>query len=129
MVWVNDQQLMIEEACSGLRIFIGVAALAFFWAAMPTRSWIDRVVLVVAAVPLAVFVNAARITFVGIAYQLVDDAQTRNTNQDFSVYIMIPVAFTMLWLLKTLWESVYRPVERLTARDFIPSANAATSAT
>jgi exosortase len=128
VVWVNDQQLMIEEACSGLRIFIGVAALAFFWAAMSTRSWIDRIVLVAAAVPLAVFVNAARITFVGIAYQFSDDAQTRNLIHDISGYIMIPVAFTLLWLIKLLWENLYRPVERLTAKDFISPVTASASA-
>ncbi len=44
VIWLNDQRLTVEEACSGLRIFIGVAALAFFWATMATRSWIDRVV-------------------------------------------------------------------------------------
>lgn len=119
VVWVNDQQLMIEEACSGLRIFIGVAALAFFWAAMATRSWIDRVILLAVIVPLAVFVNAARITFVGIAYQFVDEASARDTIHDFSGYIMIPMAFLLLWLLKTLWEHLYRPLVRMTAKDFI----------
>ena len=59
VIWLGDEKLMVEQACSGMRIFIGVAALAYFWAAMIRRSWIDRVVLLVAAIPLAVFVNAA----------------------------------------------------------------------
>ncbi|XZE54260.1 exosortase/archaeosortase family protein [Planctomycetaceae bacterium SH139] len=119
VVWINDQQLMIEEACSGMRIFIGVAALAFFWAAMVTRSWIDRIILLAAIVPLAVFVNAARITFVGIAYQFADGAAARQMLHDFSGYLMIPIAFSLLWLLKSLWQNLYRPLVRLTAKDFI----------
>jgi exosortase len=128
VVWVNDQQLMIEEACSGLRIFIGVGALAFFWAAMVTRSWIDRFILLAATIPLAVFVNAARITFVGIAYQFVDDASSRQNIHDFSGYIMVPIAFTLLWMLKTFWEHLYRPVERVTVTDFISPLSSTSSA-
>lgn len=129
VVWVNDQQLMIEEACSGLRIFIGVGALAFFWAAMVTRSWIDRFILLAATIPLAVFVNAARITFVGIAYQFVDDPAARQTIHDFSGYIMVPIAFSLLWMLKTFWEHLYRPVDRVTVTDFISPLSSASSAT
>lgn len=128
VIWVNDQQLMIEEACSGLRIFIGVGALAFFWAAMVTRSWIDRFILLAATIPLAVFVNAARITFIGIAYQFVDDAKSRQTIHDFSGYIMIPIAFSLLWMLKTFWEHLYRPVDRVSVTDFISPLGSKSSA-
>lgn len=117
VVWLNDQQLMIEEACSGLRIFIGVGALAFFWAALVTRSWIDRFILLAATVPLAVFVNAARIALVGIAYQFVDDAGSRQAIHDSSGYVMVPIAFVLLWMLKIFWEHLYRPLQRTTARD------------
>lgn len=119
VIWLHDQRLMVEEACSGLRIFIGVAALTFFWAAMATRSWIDRIVLVVLAVPLAIFVNALRITVVGLLYQRFDDIEQQNTIHDVSGYLMIPLAFGLLWLIKTYWEHLYRPVEQLTAKDFV----------
>ncbi|WP_419194229.1 exosortase/archaeosortase family protein [Novipirellula herctigrandis] len=126
IVWVNDQRLVIEEACSGLRIFIGVAALAFFWAAMASRSWIDRVIVIVAAIPLAIFVNALRITTVGVFYQLADSPHARNFIHDVTGLLMIPLAFVLLWLVKAYWENLYRPVERMTAKDFIsnsPNAN------
>ena len=45
VIWLLDEPLQVEEACSGLRIFIGVAAAAYFWAVMADRSWIDRAVI------------------------------------------------------------------------------------
>jgi hypothetical protein len=32
---------------------------------------------------------------------------------------MIPLAFGLLWLIKAYWERLYRPVEELTAKDFL----------
>ncbi len=119
LIWINDEKLQVEEACSGLRIFIGVAALAFFWAAMVSRSWLDRLILLAAAVPLAVFVNALRIVVVGLLFQIFDDSVRRNTIHDVSGYLMIPLAFGLLWLIKLYWEHLYRPVELLTAKDFV----------
>ena len=69
VIWVGEERLMVEEACSGMRIFVGVGALAFFWAAITRRAWIDRILLLASVVPLAVFVNAMRITTVGLLYQ------------------------------------------------------------
>lgn len=123
VIWIENQRLLVEEACSGLRIFVGVAALAYFWAAMATRSWMDRLILVSLTIPLAVFVNALRITVVGLLFQQFEDPDKQNTIHDVSGYIMIPLAFALLWLVKTYWEHLYRPVERLSAKDFIsPSA-------
>jgi exosortase len=122
VIWLGDQRLTVEEACSGMRIFIGVAALAFFWAAMVKRSWIDRFVILALVVPLAVFVNATRITFVGLLYQVFDDPASQGRIHDVSGYLMIPFAFLLLWGLKSYWEHLYRPVEQMTARDFIPGS-------
>ncbi len=65
-VWIGEQHLMIEEACSGLRTFVGIIALAFFWAATVRRNWIDCVVIIIATLPLALAVNAFRIAVTGI---------------------------------------------------------------
>ncbi len=123
VIWLGEQKLQVEEACSGLRIFIGVAALAYFWAVMASRSWIDRIILLVLAAPLAVVVNSIRVTVVGLLYQRFDDPAQQNTIHDWSGYLMIPLAFGLLWLIKTYWEYLYRPVEQMTAKDFVrPSA-------
>lgn len=119
VIWIADQRLMVEQACSGLRIFIGVAALACFWAASIQRSWWDRIVLLVSVVPLAIFVNALRIVAVGLLYQWFGSESTRVLIHDWTGYFMIPAAFGLLWLLKCYWQAVYRPVEQVSAKDFV----------
>lgn len=121
VIWVQDQRLLVEEACSGLRIFVGVAALAFFWAVLANRSWIDRLILMASVMPVAILVNTIRITAVGLLYQEFDDGSYHNTIHDWTGYLMIPLAFGILWLIKTYWEHLYRPVENLTAKDFVRS--------
>jgi len=123
VIWVGDQRLLVEEACSGLRIFIGVAALAFFWAAISNRSWLDRIVLILAAVPLAVLVNAFRITVVGLLNQWFIDPASQQRIHDVSGYFMIPLAFVALYLVKIFWEALYRPVEQLNAKDFLSNSS------
>ncbi len=119
VVWIGGERLLIEQACSGLRIFIGVGALAYFWAAVSDRSWVDRVVILASAIPLAIIANSIRITVTGLLYGWFTDASTRNQIHDLTGFAMIPLAFAMLWGVKTYWEHLYRPVSQLTAKDFL----------
>ncbi|WP_242631940.1 exosortase/archaeosortase family protein [Rubripirellula amarantea] len=125
VIWVNDQRLLIEQACSGLRIFMGIGALAFFWAATVNRQrgWIDRIILISLIIPLAVFVNAVRITCVGLLYQSFTDPATQTSIHDWSGYLMIPFAFGLLWLAKTYWQNLYQPVEPMTAKDVLNASH------
>lgn len=118
-IWLGEEQLMVEQACSGMRIFIGVVALAYFWTCMVTRIWLDRLVLICSVIPTALFVNAVRITLVGLMYQTIDDPGLRHTIHDMTGYLMIPFAFGLLWLIKVYWENLYRPIESMSAKDFV----------
>ncbi len=109
-IWVGETQLMIEQACSGLRIFVGMIALAFFWAATVTRSWLDRVVILAAALPMALLVNSLRITATGCLYGWFDSPESRHIIHDWTGYLMIPLAAGLLWCVKNYWERVYRPI-------------------
>ena len=108
VIWIDEEPLQVAEACSGLRIFVGVIALAFFWAAMIKRSWVDRIVLLISAIPLAVFVNAIRITAIGVMYKWFPGEGARGTIHEVSGLLMIPFAFFLLWGVKLFWEQLYR---------------------
>jgi exosortase len=107
VIWIGTEQLQVEEACSGLRIFVGMTAFAYFWAAVNDRSWTDRVVILLSAVPAAILVNALRIVAIGMLYPY------------FSGYAMILVSFLLLGGLSAYWQALYRPVQKLTAGDLL----------
>ncbi|OYP33060.1 exosortase [Rhodopirellula sp. MGV] len=117
VVWIGDEQLMVEEACSGLRIFVGMAACAYFWAVLNDRHWSDRMVLIVAALPLAIFVNALRIVVIGVFYQWIDSSTGQHMIHDLSGYLMIAASFALLGAIAAYWRQVYRKVPVMTARD------------
>lgn len=111
IIWIDDTELMIEKACSGLRIFMGMIALAFFWAATVRRSWLDRFMIMLAAIPLAILTNSARISITAILYGYFPAESARRAIHDWSGFLMIPTAALLLWLFKYFWECLYRPVQ------------------
>ncbi|QDV82928.1 exosortase/archaeosortase family protein [Stieleria magnilauensis] len=117
IVWMGEEKLMIEEACSGLRIFVGMAACAYFWAVLSDRNWSDRAVLVMAAIPAAILVNAARIVVIGLFYTQVSSAAGRHWIHDFSGYAMIAASFALLGLVSWYWQLVYKRVPIMTAKE------------
>ncbi len=121
-IWVGENQLMVAEACSGMRIFVGMIALAAFWAATVKRGWVDRFILLAAAIPLALLVNATRITVTGVFYSWFPSPGDRQIIHDWSGYLMIPFAAALLWGLKAYWENLYRCVEVETAGEALKRA-------
>ncbi len=107
-IWLGDQHLLVEEACSGLRIFMGMVAMGFFFAALTRRSWIDRVVILACSAPIAVIANALRVTGTGMAYYWMD-AERAHAAHDQLGFVMILVGAGMLFAASTFWERVYRP--------------------
>jgi exosortase len=114
-IWLGQTQLMVEDACSGLRIFVGIGALAFFWASVVRRSWIDRFVILGSVLPLAIVANVLRVTTVALFSRRFDGVSLDRIH-DWVGIAMIAVAALMLWGVKVYWEMLYRPVETVGAQ-------------
>jgi len=102
-ILLGDQILEVERACSGLRIFMGVFALAYVYAVLVRRSWWERILLVMAAVPIALVSNAARIIATGLCFQWFSGETARHFSHDLAGYVMIVFAaglfgLTLLYL-------------------------------
>lgn len=65
-VRMSTQELSVDAACSGIRFLISVLAIAFATILLMRRPWWQNVLIIVIAVPLALFVNASRIAMTGI---------------------------------------------------------------
>ena len=107
-IWLGDQHLMVEEACSGLRIFMGMVAMGFFFAAITRRSWLDKVVILACSAPIAIIANALRVTLTGVAYYWVDAEKAHAAHDQLGI-AMIFVGAGMLFAANSFWERLYRP--------------------
>ena len=66
---LGNNRLEVEQACSGLRIFVGILALAFAYVIVMRRAWWEKALLLASAIPIALLANASRIVATGLLYQ------------------------------------------------------------
>jgi exosortase len=91
--------LEVAEACSGIRSLLSLVTLAIIYGyIMETRIWI-RVVLALAAVPIAVFANSLRIFGTGLLVQYWDPDKAEGFFHLFSGWLIFVVSLGMLFLL------------------------------
>jgi exosortase len=107
-ILLNDFQLEVEQACSGLRIFVGIMALAFVYLILIRRDWWERVLLILSVIPVALIANSTRIVATALLYQYVSGEAAHKFSHDLAGWVMIPYAaflFAMvLWYLSSLFR-------------------------
>jgi exosortase len=105
VVWLGDLPLFVERACSGLRLFMTIVALAYSYIVLVRPAWWESAVLVGAVVPIAILSNAMRIVLVGII-DLYTSLSHTTVDKYVGIFFMIPLAALMfagvLWYLSKL---------------------------
>lgn len=96
IVVINDVQLNVVEACSGLRIFVSIIALAFVYLVLSPRPWWTKAALVLAVLPVSLFVNAARIALTGLANVYLSADAAHGIAHDATGWLMLPLAAVLL---------------------------------
>ncbi len=98
IIHLANARLFVEDACSGLRsltalLFLGVVFARFF-----KTSNVDRVILVASTIPIAILVNAIRVTLTGILTHRYGEAAATGLIHEFQGVITFGVAFFALLL-------------------------------
>jgi exosortase len=110
IVRMGEEELLIADACSGLRICVAIAGLACAYSMIVRPVWWERVVLVVAVLPIAIISNVARIVITGLIYQVTTNHDMRERWHDYAGFFMIPFAAALfaflLWYLSKLIREV-----------------------
>ncbi len=112
-IWLGDQQLFIEEACSGMRIFVGIFALAFAYVLFTRWNWWQKLLVLVAAVPVAIVANVTRIVVTGLLYQFVSGEAAHKFSHDIAGLVMIPLAAALFWLFLVYLDRLLPEVEEI----------------
>ncbi len=110
VIFLGDHRLEVEQACSGLRIFMGIVALAFAFAVLSRHSWWEKSLLLLSALPIALVTNSVRIVATGLLYQYASSEAAKKFSHDAAGWVMIVVAAGLfglvLWYLSRLVEEV-----------------------
>lgn len=102
VIQVPAMPLEVAEACSGIRSLISLGTLAVIYGyLLETRLW-RRIVLVLAAVPIAVFANALRITGTGLVAQYWNPKNAEGFFHEFSGWVIFIFSLALLLLVHRL---------------------------
>lgn len=95
-----SRSLEVIEACSGIRSLISLLMLAILLGCFTERRVGARMVIAVAAVPIAIIANAARVAGTGLASEWVSPAAADGFFHNFSGWVVFVVATAGLLLVQ-----------------------------
>jgi exosortase len=131
VILLNEHQIGIVEACSGLRMLVVFFALSTAVVLLVQRHWVDRLLILASAIPIALVSNIVRITATGLMYEAGFSELANHVFHDAAGWLMMPIGlgflWVELWVLSKLFIDVPAP---LPARNRSPAprrANAASS--
>ena len=88
-----SRTLEVAEACSGIRSLVSLIMLAIVLGHFTERRISRRLLLALAAVPIAIIANAARVAGTGLMSELVSPAASEGFLHTFSGWLLFVVAF------------------------------------
>lgn len=100
--------LEVAEACSGIRSLISLLTLAVIYGYLMEQKNSIRLLLLLAAIPIAVAANSFRIIGTGLLVQYWDPAKAQGFFHEFSGWLIFVISLLMLYvlhrLLRILWD-------------------------
>lgn len=103
--------LTVAEACSGMRLLMAFLALGVAMAYLADRPIWQRVILVAAAIPIAVFCNILRVAITCTMYVIDVPQLGQKFMHDFTGMLMLIPAMGMLWVLGWILRHLIVEVE------------------
>lgn len=93
---LNEARLNVIEACSGLRMLVVFVALSAAMALLTRRPFLDKLILLVSAIPIAVVSNILRITATGILHETTSSETANVFFHDLGGWLMMPLGLLFL---------------------------------
>ena len=95
-------QLEVAEACSGIRSLVSLTTLALMYGYLAEPSWLRRIVLVLAAIPIAVAANALRIFGTGLCVEYWDPTKASGFFHEFSGWVVFILSMALILLVHAM---------------------------
>jgi len=123
---VGERHLGVVDACSGLRMLTIFIALSVAIVMVGEHDWLDSIVIVASATPIALFVNAVRITLTGVMYTI-DAELADKLFHDWAGYFMMPMALALLFAEQRLLAWIRVPAQEETLPSLVAPPTAGRS--
>lgn len=115
-ITLGETTLNVAEPCSGLSMLLMFVALAAAIALLyESRPLIDRIIVFLTAVPIAILCNVIRVVLTGLVYYAGWVKLGDLLFHDLFGWMMAPMALGFTWLVLKAMDWVIEPVERVSA--------------
>jgi len=102
-IYLHDNILRVAPACSGLGMLLVFFALSTGIVLLINRPWVDKLVILLSAVPIALLANVFRITVTAALFEFSTKQAAHKFFHDWAGLFMMPVGLALLLLeLKVL---------------------------
>jgi exosortase len=108
VIRIPGHELFVAEACSGLRSLTALISLGVLLGAVMLRTPLSRIVLVLAAVPVAIVLNGIRVFMTGFLVFFVDPKLGEGFMHITEGWLIFVVAFVMLAGIARLFLAIER---------------------
>jgi exosortase len=106
VIRMGEIKLGVVEACSGLSMLVIFFALSTAVVLVVRRRPLDKAVIFLSAVPIALLANVVRITVTGVLHKTAGSDLANLVFHDLAGWLMMPLALGMLWLEVRLLDVV-----------------------
>ncbi len=96
VIVLNEARLNVIEACSGLRMLVVFIALSAAMALLTRRPLVDKLLLLISAIPIALVSNILRITATGILHETTSSETANLFFHDLGGWLMMPLGLLFL---------------------------------
>jgi len=112
IIHLAGTQLFVAEACAGLRSLMALGTLAVVFAYFFRKNPIERAIIVVSAIPIAIFVNAFRVALTGVLAHRMGSEAAHGLIHQTEGFVTFGLAFGLLlveaWLLSLFWPRAWK---------------------
>ncbi len=110
VIVMGEIHIGVVEACSGLSMLMIFFALSTAVTLLSRRSPLERTVIFLSAVPIALAANILRIVATAILHKVAGRELADLVFHDLAGWLMMPLALGMLWLLIRLLDWLLVPI-------------------
>ena len=107
----QSHSLTVAEACSGMQLLMAFLALGVAMAYLDDKPIWQRVILVAAAIPIAIFCNVLRVAITCFMYYIDKPDLGKGFMHTATGMLMLIPAFLLLWLLAWILKILFVEVD------------------
>jgi exosortase len=112
IIHVAQYQLLVEDACSGMNSLFGLVAISLFYIYLLHRAdWRHSGLLLLAILPIAIFVNLIRVLALILITYHFGDAVAQGFVHNFAGIVLFALSLSLMVLVDLVIRRFIRPVQ------------------